>query len=62
MNSEYQDLFVEDLNPTFLFTWKGKRTKDEMYHAHDHLEIAFMMSGSGRYRIDDVVYEIKEGA
>lgn len=61
MNSEYQDLFVEDLNPTFLFTWKGKRTKDEMYHAHDHLEIAFMMSGSGRYRIDDVVYEIKEG-
>lgn len=61
MNKDYQDLFVEDLNPTFLFTWKGKRNKDEKYHAHDHLELAFMMSGSGQYRIGDKVYDVKEG-
>lgn len=61
MNKDYQDLFVEDLNPTFLFTWKGKRSHDEKYHSHDHLELAFMMSGSGQYRIDDKVYDVKEG-
>lgn len=62
MNSDYKDLFVEDLNPTFLFTWKGKRTQDELsYHSHDHLELAFMMSGNGKYRIDGTVYGVKEG-
>ena len=62
MNNDYKDLFVEDLNPTFLFTWKGKRREDEpSYHSHDHLEIAFMLSGSGKYRIDDVIYEVNEG-
>lgn len=53
---------IEELNPTFLFTWKGRRTQDEkMYHSHDHLEIAFMMSGSGSYKIDDNVYDVEEG-
>lgn len=50
------------LNPTFLFTWKGVRTKDEeRYHAHEHLELAFIMSGKGRYKIDGQIYEISEG-
>lgn len=61
MNKDYQDLFVEDLNPTFLFTWKGKRNQSEKYHSHDHLELAFMMSGNGQYRINDKVYDVKEG-
>jgi hypothetical protein len=40
-----------DLNPTFLFTWKGSRTqKLEPYHSHDHVELAFILSGTGRYR------------
>ena len=30
-----------DFNPTFLYTWKGVRTKDEeRYHCHEHVELA----------------------
>ena len=53
---------IEDLNPTFLFTWKGTRHQsEERYHSHDYLEMAFVMSGSGKYHIDDVIYDVKEG-
>lgn len=53
---------IEDLNPTFLFTWKGTRIKEEdRYHSHDYLEMAYMMSGAGKYHIDGEVYEVREG-
>lgn len=57
------DLAVEELNPTFLFTWTGtrKRDRDEEYHCHDHLEMAFVLSGSGRYLIEGELYPIQEG-
>lgn len=55
-------LFLEDLDPTFLFTWKGTRNKDEdTYHCHDFLEMAFVLSGVGRYRIEDNMYDVAEG-
>lgn len=57
-----EGLFTAGFNPTFLFTWKGVRMKDEKrYHAHEHLELAFIMSGHCRYRIDDVIYDVEEG-
>lgn len=57
-----ESLIIEELNPTFLFTWKGTRHKDEeWYHSHDYLELAFVMSGVGRYRIADKIYDVKEG-
>jgi AraC-like DNA-binding protein len=53
---------ITDLNPTFLFTWKGTRKADEdKYHNHDFLELAFVMSGDGRYRIEDELYAVTEG-
>lgn len=60
---QHNDYVVsQGLNPTFLFTWKGVRTKDEeRYHQHDYLELAFIMSGKGKYRIDDVIYDVEEG-
>lgn len=37
---------LDQLNPTFLFTWKGTRLKDEeLYHSHDFIEMAFILSG-----------------
>lgn len=55
-------LEFDGLNPTFLFTWKGTRYKEEeKYHSHDYLEMAFIMSGNGKYHIDGRVYEVKEG-
>ena len=54
--------FMEEFDPTFLFTWKGRRVQDEKsYHCHDHLEIAFIMSGNGKYRIAGSVYDAGEG-
>ena len=44
------DLFTNGFCPTFLFTWKGVRTRsEERYHVHEHqLELAFIMSGHGK--------------
>ena len=39
---------IEEFNPTFLFTWKGKREKgrdEASFHSHDYLEMAFILSG-----------------
>ncbi len=59
---EKNKISIEELDPTFLFTWKGTRDVDEdTYHSHDHLEIAFVLSGAGEYLIEDEMYEVKEG-
>lgn len=56
------EIRVEELNPAFLFTWKGLRDADEdSYHSHDHLELAYVVSGLGNYRIEDEIYEVREG-
>ncbi len=53
---------VTEIDPTFLFTWKGTRNKYvEKYHNHDYIEMAFILSGSGNYKIDDAIYDVKEG-
>lgn len=54
---------TEELNPTFLYTWKGTRTYNEPnYHSHENcIELNFVLSGSGKYRIDDQIYEVTEG-
>ncbi len=64
MNEQEKERYleIEDLNPTFLFTWKGTRYKpEEKYHSHDHIEMAFMMSGTGKYHIEGQIYDVKEG-
>lgn len=55
---------IEEMNPTFLFTWKGTRKReknDDSYHKHDFVELAYILSGEGRYRIEDRIYSVKEG-
>lgn len=55
---------VEEMDPTFLFIWKGTRQKDRVaaeYKSHDYLEVAYVLSGEGRYRIEDSVYPVQEG-
>ena len=55
-------VFAEELNPTFLFMWKGTRVEDEPnYHCHEHLELCYIQSGTGKHRIGDTIYEVKEG-
>ncbi len=55
---------IEELNPTFLFTWKGTRTRDKdesTYQSHDHLEMCYILSGEGKYRLDDEIVSVQEG-
>lgn len=62
MASEKKKITIENLDPTFLFTWKGTRNKgDDQYHSHDFLEMAFVLSGTGKYKINGDFYEIQEG-
>lgn len=58
-----KEILTEELNPTFLFTWKGTRTCDELkYHCHENqIEMGFILSGRGKYRIDDKIYTVEEG-
>ena len=57
-----QMITIEEINPTFLYTWKGKRHEDEaVYHCHDHLEMAFVLSGKGQYHIEGEIYDVSEG-
>lgn len=59
---EDNQIGIEEMNPTFLFTWKGTRTaEEEPYHCHDITELAFVMSGTGRYHIEGQIYEVSEG-
>lgn len=60
---DIQEILTEELNPTFLFTWTGVRTRDEQnYHCHENqIEMSLIMSGSGRYRIDGEIFRIVEG-
>ena len=62
MCCDNREQLLDQLNPTFLFTCKGTRTRDEEnYHSHDFIEMAFILSGSGKYRIEDRCYDISEG-
>lgn len=61
MDTMNTGILLEELNPTFLFTWKGTRTQEDSYHSHDFLEMAFVLSGSGRYRIEERCYHVVEG-
>lgn len=55
---------IEEMDPTFLFIWKGTRGKNcgkPEYHSHEHLEMAYILSGEGKYRIENKIYDIREG-
>lgn len=57
-----QNIFVQELNPTFLYTWKGLRTRgDDSCHSHDYIELAFVLSGKGRYRVAETIYDTCQG-
>ncbi len=59
---EINSCIIEELDPTFLFTWKGKRMADEKnYHSHDYPELAYVLSGVGKYRIADKIYDVSDG-
>lgn len=56
------EITIDCMDPKFLYTWKGTRHEDEAdYHCHDHIEVAYVLSGTGKYRIEDEIVDISEG-
>ena len=58
-----QDKLLEQgFDPTFLYAWKGLKTKDgqEDRH-HEYLELCYIMTGKGRQKIDGTIYDVSEG-
>ncbi len=60
MAFEY-DLTYNDFNPTVFYVSKVKMIKDGVYHEHDFPELAFILSGKGRYIVDDKEYDVEAG-
>lgn len=63
-NQKMAKISIDEMDPTFLFIWKGTRQKDMdavEYRSHDYLEIAYIFSGEGKYRIENGIYVVQEG-
>ncbi len=61
-DTDMSTIKIEELNPTFLYFWKGIKEADELkYESHDYAELAYVLSGQCRYRIDNKLYQIAEG-
>lgn len=63
-NQQTGKISIDEMDPTFLFIWKGTRPKDKNpaeYKSHDYLEVAYVFSGEGKYRIEDRIYTVQEG-
>ncbi|NLP16988.1 MAG: AraC family transcriptional regulator, partial [Clostridiales bacterium] len=60
MSFEY-DLTYNDFNPTVFYVSKCKMTKNGIYHDHDYTELAFILSGKGKYLVDGVEYDVESG-
>lgn len=55
------DLTYNDFNPTVFYVSKNKMTENGVYHDHEHAELAFILSGKGKYLVDDVEYDVEAG-
>jgi len=51
MCCDNREQLLDQLNPTFLFTWKGTRLKDEArYHSHDFIDLFCPATANTRLR------------
>ena len=59
---EKKPIKIEELNPTFLYFWKGTKTTDAAKaDSHDYAKLIFVLSGQGKYRIEHKIYTVSEG-
>lgn len=50
-----------DFNPNMLFCVKGIRQSKECSHKHNHMEVAYIMSGKSIFNINGISYDVEEG-
>lgn len=60
MTFEY-DLTYNDFNPTVFYVSKLKMTKSGVEHEHEHAELAFILSGKGKYLVGGEKHDVEAG-
>jgi len=55
------DLTYNDFNPTVFYVTKCKMINEGIYHDHDFTELAYILSGKGRYLVDGAEYDVEAG-
>lgn len=55
------DLTYNDFNPTVFYVSKCKMLTSGVYHDHDFIELAYILSGKGKYLVDDKEYDVEAG-
>lgn len=51
----------ENFNPKIFYICKKKINNQLEYHKHDFIEIRYIFSGTGKYLIDNKIYNVKPG-
>ncbi|MBQ8281283.1 MAG: helix-turn-helix domain-containing protein [Lachnospiraceae bacterium] len=58
----FQDITVEDLNPSIWWCSRVRESRNEQEHVHpNNLELAFILAGQGQYKVDGKIYDVKQG-
>jgi AraC-like DNA-binding protein len=60
MCCEY-DLTYNDFNPTVFYVTKCKQVNDGIYHDHDFTELAYILSGKGKYLVEGKEFDVEAG-
>jgi AraC-like DNA-binding protein len=55
------DITYCDFNPTVYFVSKHKMIHDGVYHDHDFAELAYILSGKGKYLVNGQEFDVEAG-
>ena len=55
------DITYHDFNPSVFYVTKLKMLNDGYIHDHDYVEIAYILSGKGKYHVDGKEYDVTAG-
>lgn len=55
------DLTYNDFNPTVFYVSKVKLVNEGIYHDHDFAELAYVLSGKGKYLIEGQEFDVEAG-
>ncbi len=55
------DLTYNDFNPTVFYVSKVKMVNDGVYHDHDFTELAYILSGKGKYLVEGEEFDVDAG-
>lgn len=58
----FQGITEEELNPTIFWCSRIRESRNEEEHVHPmNLELAFILSGNGQYKVDGKTYDVGHG-